>query len=263
VTTGNYYIDQGDEGQARLRQLAALDERHIGIIERLGIAEGWTCLDLGAGGGSMTDYFCRRVGATGRVVAIDLDTRNLDTLGHANLEVRRVDIVSHDLEQSTYDLVFARAVLQHIPEREAVLDRLVGALRPGGWIVVHDPDFTREHPDDSTEPDLAARMNWVLARRNEVQVRDGVDLTLGPRLPGMLLARGLVEVDVDSYQLFIQGGSFWATFWRRSAEARLRPLAEAGGLDSTEVEAHLEIFDNPEMRWWHPQQVIARGRRQW
>ncbi|MSQ35985.1 MAG: class I SAM-dependent methyltransferase [Dehalococcoidia bacterium] len=113
MTTGNYYLDQGEAGQARLRQLAANDEHHIAVIERLGIAERWACLDLGAGGGSMTDWLCRSVGPTGRVVAIDLDTQNVERLGHPNLEVRKVDIVAHDLEHDAFDIVFARGAHSH------------------------------------------------------------------------------------------------------------------------------------------------------
>ncbi len=39
-----------------------------------------------------------------------------------------------------FDLVHARLVLVHVPEREAALDAMVAALRPGGWLFVEDAD---------------------------------------------------------------------------------------------------------------------------
>lgn len=40
-----------------------------------------------------------------------------------------------------FDLVHARALLCHLPEREQALDRMLGAVRPGGWILVEEPDY--------------------------------------------------------------------------------------------------------------------------
>ncbi|MSQ35984.1 MAG: hypothetical protein EXR63_02400 [Dehalococcoidia bacterium] len=142
-----------------------------------------------------------------------------------------------------------------------MLDALVGSLRPGSWAVVHSADFRREVPDESTPPELAERFEWVVRHRRVAELRAGQDLTLATRLPCMLLSRGLSDVDIDSYQLFLRGATDWATFWRRTAAASLVPMAAAGELDAAEVESALSVYDNPELRWWGPLQVIARGRR--
>ncbi len=113
-----------------------LDEGTKRLIERGGIAEGAICLEAGAGGGSIAQWLCGVVGTAGRVVATDLDVRALEQLKEANLEIRQHDIVKEELEESYFDLIHARLFLEHLPEREAVLAKLVGVLRPGGWLVL-------------------------------------------------------------------------------------------------------------------------------
>ena len=62
--------------------------------------------------------------------------------GHRQCEFR-----AHDLRRDTaipggpYDLVYARLVLFHLPERVAVLGRLWDAVAPGGHLVVQDYDL--------------------------------------------------------------------------------------------------------------------------
>ena len=42
--------------------------------------------------------------------------------------------------QGTFDLVHARLVLVHVPDRARALATMVAALRPGGWLLVEDAD---------------------------------------------------------------------------------------------------------------------------
>ena len=73
------------------RQRLALLEAHtdvgtIRFLDALDVGDGWRCLEVGGGGGSITEWLCRRVGPTGRVVATDINTRFLDALDFENLE---------------------------------------------------------------------------------------------------------------------------------------------------------------------------------
>ena len=42
-------------------------------LDRLGLREGWRCVDVGAGGGDVTVALARIVGRDGRVYAVDSD----------------------------------------------------------------------------------------------------------------------------------------------------------------------------------------------
>lgn len=111
-------------------------------LEQLGVGEGWRTLEVGAGNGSVSRWLSTRVGATGAVTVTDVDPDLIGSSDAANVTVRRLDVV-HDELGSGYDLVLARALLHHIPERNAVIARLAAAVKPGGWLVLEEPDF---HP---------------------------------------------------------------------------------------------------------------------
>jgi 2-polyprenyl-3-methyl-5-hydroxy-6-metoxy-1,4-benzoquinol methylase len=84
----DYIYDQGfSEERARLAGIESLwDPGSQAVLDALGIAAGWRCLDVGAGGGSLVQWMAGR-GAT--VTAIDIDTRFLEQLAGDTVEVRR------------------------------------------------------------------------------------------------------------------------------------------------------------------------------
>src|SRR5438045_197549 len=88
--SGAYILDNALE-QARERLAAGaewLDPWTTSQLEEIGVAHGWSCLEAGAGGGSITEWLCKRVGEHGRVLATDIDPRFLATLSYPNLEVQ-------------------------------------------------------------------------------------------------------------------------------------------------------------------------------
>jgi ubiquinone/menaquinone biosynthesis C-methylase UbiE len=91
-------------------------------------------------------WLCEQAGPTGRVVATDLDTGILTSLGIPGLEVRQHDIVQDNLEEGAFDLVHSRLVLEHLPERDVALARMARALAPGGWLVVESFQLTPMSP---------------------------------------------------------------------------------------------------------------------
>src|SRR5205814_1252413 len=66
---------------------------------------------------------------------------------YPNLEVRRHNIATDGLPEAAFDLTHARAVLTHLPERWQALQRMVSALKPGGWLLVEEVDCVSAVPD--------------------------------------------------------------------------------------------------------------------
>lgn len=104
------YVFDSSAPQARAR-LAALAAVHdAGTIRHLlarGVANGWTCLESSSG--TITRWLSDRVGAHGYVLTTDVDTRFLERIGLANVEVRRHDILTDPLPDATFDLAYARS----------------------------------------------------------------------------------------------------------------------------------------------------------
>src|SRR5690348_1884704 len=97
------------------------DPISVGHLERLGVGPGARCLEVGAGGGSVARWMAARAGSGGRVLALDVDPRWFAHDGSPNLEVRRLDVAADPLPDGPWDVIHERLVLQHVPQRIAVL----------------------------------------------------------------------------------------------------------------------------------------------
>src|SRR3954451_7538325 len=101
--TRDYVLDQGfGEERARLSGMEALwDPGSQALLDELGIGRGWKCLEVGAGGGSLMEWMADR-GAS--VLAVDIDTRFVESLASDTIQVRRMDIRTDELPASEFDL---------------------------------------------------------------------------------------------------------------------------------------------------------------
>lgn len=223
---GRYFAADAvdDEELARLTLLESVsDPTTFRRLEAVGTDAGWRCLEVGAGAGSVTRWLADRVGATGHVVAADLDPRFLADLAGPIVEVRRCDITSDEIEPGAYDLVHCRAVVMHMDDPLAVLQRLVTALRPGGWLVVEDPDYGTVEALDPGHPLSAAFNTCYQARNDFLSDAKVMDLRYGRVLPRHMDALGLVDVGSEAVTAFERGGSalsrFWLETWRLTDDA--------------------------------------------
>jgi 2-polyprenyl-3-methyl-5-hydroxy-6-metoxy-1,4-benzoquinol methylase len=144
----SYPIKGGETGRARLAVLAGVlaptTERHL---DRAGPLAGCTAVDVGCGGGDVTFALARRVGPVGHVLGIDLDVEKLAwaRAGAAKQGLAQVTFESIDVMKAwpikNVDLVYARFILTHLAEPQALLARAMEALNPGGIILVEDIDI--------------------------------------------------------------------------------------------------------------------------
>jgi SAM-dependent methyltransferase len=231
-------------------------EEYLG---RIPVPVGGACLEVGAGAGSIARWFCGRVGPDGRVVATDLDTGFLEQRPEPNLEVRRHDIVADYLETDAFDVVHARLVLEHLPERDQVLRRLVAALRPGGWLVLEEFDWCSLVPaPDCRAGDLHSRTYDAL---RIVVVAAGIDPEYGRCLPLDFRAAGLVDVGAEGRVYVALGGSPAATWWQLSLAKLCEPALAGGRLPEAEVADVLAACDDDRYCTLFPTTVTVWGRR--
>jgi SAM-dependent methyltransferase len=239
---------------------AALDPWTIRNLISIGIEPGWRCLEIGAGGGSIAAWLCQQVGAAGRVVATDLETRFLEAIEADNLEVRRHDIVTDALETNSYDLIHARAVLDHLPERDAVVNRLAAALRPGGWLAIEAGDFstlraTMERGDDARFFDSACAA--ILA----VSAATGVDHFYGRRLGTVFRRAGLAGVSVAGLVCEWDRAHPLAELFHLTFQRIRDRVVEAGALTVEQFERLFALMESPAFRALGNIVYFACGRR--
>ena len=175
----------------RLSSLTSLyDVDTLRLAGSLGLTEGWRCLDVGAGTGTVVELLADRVGPTGSVLAVDVDTRFLDHLGRSNVEVRQADVTVDPLPADGFDLVHTRLVLEHLPQRHAVLRSMAAAVRPGGWMLVEEFDWATAgmvEPHSEVHHRVTDAVLGFLVGR-------GYDPQYGRKQPGLLRAEGFTDV---------------------------------------------------------------------
>lgn len=197
MTQSKYvFADNPEEREReRLRQFEAWGDRYTTRrLESIGIPAGWWCLDVGAGSGSVATLLAHRVGPSGTVVAADIDLRFLTNLP-PNVEVRRHDITTSDLESKRYDFVHFRALLMHLPDPRAALARIMAALKPGGWLLAEEADWgfctVGGHPDAAWATDY---LHNLFARHERAGIRHPY---FGRTLPALVAEFDLETLEGD------------------------------------------------------------------
>jgi SAM-dependent methyltransferase len=212
--------DQIRREQDRLRVLArVVDGRTRRVLTDIGLTHGWHCCDIGSGAGTVVAWMADQVGPSGRVVSVDVDTRFQPPSGGV-IEVRSLDVTSDAIGEGEFDVVHARGVLQHLAQREAVLDAMIAAAKPGGWIVVGDVDWIQF--DAQFVPEPFATLSRTLRELSVTQ--HGYDGTWGRRLVDAFHRRLLLEVDGRGEVWTMRGGTDSAEWYVAALERALDVL---------------------------------------
>ena len=266
--TTKYLFDNAAEREARAR-MAALAAQHndatFRYMEKCGIALGWNCLEIGAGDGSVARWMAARVGPAGFVLATDIDPRFVledSAANPANMEVRVHDIVTDSLPDGAYDLIHARLVLIWLPARLAVLDKLVKALRPGGWLLIEDYD-TRLVPPElaAANPTAAAKFIKMRDALLELMTRSGLGHTYARELYHRLRERGLVQVESHGAIAVFAGGSPGADLLQANFRQVQKAAVEAGLISEAEFEEVMLLLSDPQFTAFTPTMFSAIGRK--
>jgi hypothetical protein len=196
-----------------------------------------------------------RVGRTGSVLAVDLDTSLLLELASDRVEVRRLNLLSDELPQAAFDLVHARLLLMFLSPRLGAMERLVSAARPGGWVASIAPDFTTVRLSPTS---LVWQRVWSYFI--DAALAGGWDPGYGARLRGDLSAAGLVDVHADYIGRCHPGGSLPSRLLSLTLE-RLRDRMVQLGAGGDEIDEARRLLDEPARTYTSPTSCVARGRR--
>ena len=119
---------------------------------RHGIESGMTVLEVGPGSGTYTLAAGRRVGATGKIVTIDIESKIIARLEGrireedvTNIEARVADVYALPFDDGYFDLAYMITVAGEIPELERAAQEISRVLKPEGTLafseLLTDPDY--------------------------------------------------------------------------------------------------------------------------
>jgi SAM-dependent methyltransferase len=109
------------------------------------VQEGEVVVDLGSGAGIDLLLAAKKVGATGRVIGVDMTDemitrarQAITSAGADNVEVRKGYIENLPLDDAFADLVISNCVINLSPDKPRVFSEIARVLKPGGRMTVSD-----------------------------------------------------------------------------------------------------------------------------
>lgn len=163
------------------------------LLGLLGDGEGKRALDIGCGCYGWIPLLADWVGTTGSCVGAEIDEMLLGSAQDLirrqaldNVELVRDDLFASGLESGTFDLVHARFLLAPLGRWAEQLDTYLRLLRPGGTLVLEEPETASWTQYPASEP--AQRLIALILRSF---ADAGGDLNAGRALHGLLTERGL------------------------------------------------------------------------
>ena len=135
-----------------LRETREKEERVSVLMEALGVEAGQTVCDLGCGNGYHALRLAERVGASGKILAVDIQQPMLDMLeersaeaGLDNIELILGDTADPKIPDGSCDLILLVDVYHEFSDPETMLAKMRRALKPDGRIAL--VEFRSEDPD--------------------------------------------------------------------------------------------------------------------
>lgn len=125
--------------ESEFRPLHQINPLRLAWIDGLAALAGKTVLDVGCGGGILSDAMARK-GA--QVTGIDLSVKALRVAqlhaleaGTANVSYREVSAEALAQERpGSFDVVTCMEMLEHVPDPASVVSACSTLVKPGGWV---------------------------------------------------------------------------------------------------------------------------------
>jgi SAM-dependent methyltransferase len=153
------------------------------LLEVMGLGAGDRVLDVGCGAGFLSLELAERVGASGRVLGVDVSRVQLELAAarcasRSWVTFREADAMHLPCGAGELDVVVSAQVLEYVVDVDQALRELARVVRPGGRVYVLDTDWA-SLVWHSSDP---ARMQRVIDAWDEHLSDPHLPRTLAPRL---------------------------------------------------------------------------------
>ncbi|MFP5501952.1 MAG: class I SAM-dependent methyltransferase [Candidatus Sericytochromatia bacterium] len=205
------------------------------LAHKLDLQKVRTLVDIGSGSGLLSGIFAIYMRAGATVHGFDLDEAAVQQAQErvrqnpysVNFEFEVADAHALPMEDDSADLAICHHVLVHVADPAAILKEMIRVVRPGGKVVVFEPNtIVQALVLNSVEDDysLAQRLDLVRYQyyyeRGKTLLGEGDD-SIGDHLPRLFLEAGLTEIEV---RLSDKAGALVPPYDSREKQARVSEL---------------------------------------
>jgi ubiquinone/menaquinone biosynthesis C-methylase UbiE len=199
------------------------------VLLQAGLRPGMSIADFGCGVGATTRMFSELTGPFGRVLGIDVHAAQLEEARQAfanggleNVSFLHADACDTKLPANSFDLVYCRFLLLHLPNPADCVSEMHRVLKPGGLLVLEDGDLA------SAESIPPSAMNAFAELFSRLGPMRGVNYSISRDLFHMLKAAGIPEPQVEIHQPAITRGD--ARFFLKWSVQEAGPALVSAGL---------------------------------
>jgi ubiquinone/menaquinone biosynthesis C-methylase UbiE len=181
------------------------------------LKNGDSLLDVGCGPGTITMDLAELV-SPGRVVGIDRSEEVIQRARDAaqtkelsNLEFNIGDVYNLEHEDSSFDVVYAHQVLQHLSDPVRALTEMRRVLREGGWLAVRDADYG----EFTWSPPSALLDRW-LELYHQITRHNDAEADAGRFLEGWVGSSGFLSLEHSTSNWIyetVEEREWWADLW--------------------------------------------------
>lgn len=186
-----------EEAQRLADQAARLEELTEDVLRRAGLRPGMHVLDIGSGTGDVSLLIAKMVGCDGAVLgvekapsSVEIARARVEQLGISNVAFAESDLADFTTDKK-FDAIVGRFVLQYVPERAVILQRLAGYLHPGGIVAFLEVDLA-QMAQIPPSPLFTQARRWML----EAFAAGGAEVEMGAKLFATFLQAGLPAPDM-------------------------------------------------------------------
>jgi SAM-dependent methyltransferase len=220
----------GTEPDEQERLTALNRMTNTAFVGFLGVTPGARVLEVGSGLGLLAVAAAAAADDV-RVIGVEISAEQIAAAATSpHVTYRQGDAHALDFPDGSFDLVYARYVLEHVARPEAVLREMRRVVRPGGRVAVCENDITLLRFDPSCP---AFERAWELFQRYQSSL--GGDSGVGRRLFRLFHDAGLSRIELSVQPEVHWQGSSGFTAWVQNIIGNLDSARR--GLDAAVVDA--------------------------
>jgi SAM-dependent methyltransferase len=215
------------------------------LLEEIGDGRSYRAVDVGCGVMGWLRLLSEWVGPEGEVVGTDIDDAMLAEAkqlvaddGLRNVMLVKDDLFATSLDPESFDLVHARYEITPLGRGAEQLATYLGLVRPGGTVVLEDPDVASWHFNPP-----AAALEQLIGLIVEAFRRTGGDWDAG-RTHLNLFRNARIEANVRAEVFALPPGHPYLRLplqFATALEARLLSFVDAADLERLRADAEEEL----------------------